>query len=788
MGSNASKEEPKKVEMPKEEKVIYMPIPEKNVTLAKANSQTFNNLIEEEKFLFEHKNEVLQTQLNQVRKKFEKIKSLSQVIDFREKTEEEISKKSLLEIEEDEKLCFCQYKTYLKINFNFIGLFFVISNLIGVYQLIGILKATESELSFGFKSFLFGNNRTMIDAETNSSFPSNSSNSNNVNSQSFENIFENYSFKTIPDFNLLYLTSIIGNILLKLLGFRFSSIIYLIVNVVTLLFFESFDFPEKYNFYQLLLLIGYYLLLFISVGGISLLPHQIYFDGLTKYIQYKESHGEANINKIEEDDEKKVMNNKDGSIEENIINKKESNFMDKELEKNDKISFFTYLCLTEIPAYLIYVGINYFFKENHYYDYFFIINICIYVVFTIFSLIFYCCYSSVFIKGEKKDNQNEKEINVWRILGYIIYYEKKLQEEQKPSDIIQNNKNKNNNNNNSNELNGIVEDANNNKDKNEVKYYKPPCCYSCRLGHRKCRYRAEQISLFSDLLCIIFSFFVHLFYFCCCFCCCIDMEKCEKCCDNSDLSEINQGDEQFCFCYKVQGKYSWFCDLLFKNEILNYIEFDIFLEIITIGFSKKINQNLNENEFNENFITLIIYLIFFIIFASLNRLESEECRNKLKRTIRKRGKEEVDNQKGNISIITLVNIFFVIIFSGFYCFGSESLKNFTDKYLIILPFALTKFYNFILLNCLINIIDYGNIDLLSNSTIVSLFLLLYKLVAFLITDIIDCSVEGLILFQFIFCVIIVGILTVMTILVGLLLAICWAIFSIICACCCKKDD
>ena len=241
--------------------------------------------------------------------------------------------------------------------------------------------------------------------------------------------------------------------------------------------------------------------------------------------------------------------------------------------------------------------------------------------------------------------------------------------------------------------------------------------------------------------------------------------------------------------HKVQGKFSWFCDLLFKNNILNYIEFDIFLELITIGFSKKIKENLQENEFNENFITLIIYLISFIIFASFNRLESKECRDKVKKSFMEtinKGQEEINAQQGNISLITLVNIVFVIIFSGFSYFGSESLKNFTDKYLIIFPFALTKFYYFILLNCLINIIDYGNIDLLSNSTIVSLFLLIYKLIAFLFTDVINCSTEGLILFQFIFCLIILGIFVIVLIIAGLAYAIFWVICTLICACCCKK--
>ena len=764
MGKNQSK--PEEVEPQIIIQKEYVPIPEKNIQLVKANSMEFETLKEEEEFLMKHKNEVLQTQLNQVRKKFEKVDSLDQVIDFKEKEDEEISNKFLLEIADDEKYCLCQYKTYLKVNFNIIGILFVVSNLIAVYQLIGILKATEKEISFGIQSFLFEKNRTATDNNntnnTNSTIPlnltenSNNTENNNTQSQTFENIFESYSFKTIPDFNLLYISSILGNLLLKLFGFRISTIIYMILNVLALFFFDSFDFPEKYNFYQILLLIGYYIIFFISVGGISLLSLQIYFDGLTKYIHYLESHEKPklNINIIEEEKNNKEQNILIDNVD-NINNKDK-----KDEEKKDKISFFTYLCLTEIPAYLISFGINYFFVGNNYYDYFFLINVIIFLSFTIFSLIFYCCYSSIFVKKEKKE-QKKTEINVWRILGYLIYYEKKYQEVEG-----------------GNESNDIIE---NEENKENAKYYKAPCCYSCRLGHRKCRYKSKS-SFFTDFCCGVCGLLYSCFYFCCCICCCFAYDDYEKCCNEKDLSEVNQGDEQFCFCYKVQGKYSWFCDLLFKNDVLSYIEFDILLELITIGFNKKINENLKENDFNHNFIVLILYLVFFIIFASLNRFESKEFRESIKSSFMKMthsGEVEIYRQQGNVSIILLVNIFFVIIFSGFSYFGSESLKNFTDNYLIIFPFALTKFYNFILLNCLINIIDYGNIDLLSNSTIVSLFLLLYKLVAFIFTDVIDCSADGLILFQFILCMIFVGIFIVILCFVGL----CWAIFKLLCICC-----
>ena len=90
------------------------------------------------------------------------------------------------------------------------------------------------------------------------------------------------------------------------------------------------------------------------------------------------------------------------------------------------------------------------------------------------------------------------------------------------------------------------------------------------------------------------------------------------------------------------------------------------------------------------------------------------------------------------------------IFSGFACFGGQNLKDFTINYLIIVPYALTKFYNFVLMNCLVNIIDYGNIDLLSNSAIISIFLMIYSFISTLIVDIfLNNIVNELFLFQFI---------------------------------------
>ena len=52
------------------------------------------------------------------------------------------------------------------------------------------------------------------------------------------------------------------------------------------------------------------------------------------------------------------------------------------------------------------------------------------------------------------------------------------------------------------------------------------------------------------------------------------------------------------------------------------------------------------------------------------------------------------------------------------------------------------------MNSLLNSMDFGNIDLLSNSAIISLFLLFYKLFKFIVNDILDIDSKILIIVQF----------------------------------------
>jgi len=326
------------------------------------------------------------------------------------------------------------------------------------------------------------------------------------------------------------------------------------------------------------------------------------------------------------------------------------------------------------------------------------------------------------------------------------------------------------------------------KFKSYLENQKDICCYSCKLGAKKCLEKSKN-TLFHKLIC---CGFVCCFKFCFkCFCCYNKKE---------DLSELNQGYEQFCYCYKIQRKVSWFCDLLFKEDVIDYIFMDILNELFTIGFQKKMKKYLKDYEMDHNLI-IFFFIMYFFILAFLNKIygrywcndclndekedqdedeiedikekdnnkdededdhinienkeDIDKCQDKDKNQIEKKeDKKQKLNENSTeklllgIFLLTITNLFITIIFSGFSIFGSKELQNFTSLYLIPFPLALTKFYIFLLMNCLLNIIDNGNIDLLSNSAIISIFLAVYNLTSSFFTDILDIGENTLIIFQF----------------------------------------
>ena len=815
---NNSDSEPKKVDQIKEQVEIKQsqPKPEPKPTyidfqkIKKINFK--DNLDLENDILLGIKKNNLEYQFHVLEEQTKKKKNI-----FEENIDKNIvyNNKKVLQ----EGCCCCTMETYLSWNFKFLGPLFVIFHLVGVFQLVNLLEATQKEMIFGFKSFFKENfNRTNQNMTFN--------NSTDINYQ-----FENLCFSKIPDFNLLFLSSIIGNLFLQGLGYKLSSVIFIAINSIVILIYNSFDFPEeKYdNIYSVIYILLYYIFLYISVGSMALFSQQIYFDGLKKYFEVI-------------DDDKSLMKNK---------------------------SYFTYLCFTAFPSYFIFIGLSYCFKDK-YYENFFIINIYIYSVAHGLSVIIYFIYSFAFIKGEKilKNNVSKK---ICRICGFLIYSEKIELKSIKPNiNKIEEINEKNDYNNLSeniieNDEKNVIEEKNSIKDNEIIKIKKEDikfkvgidnkvisvnnnhftvninngnniyfinneepiyfqddtCCLSCKLG---CRKFFKSIKKSDILSCIFLCNITKSYYgssFCCpencarelpeclsnklckcenclceccgdfwyeccgcCYCCdecchcsceCCNIWEaiwiclftviffplcicgyCDSCCDRNDINELYQDNEEFCYCYRTQNKISWCCELLFKNDVLEIIIINIILESLTFGFGKIISDNLqnnlNINSLGQNFIIISIYLVYYIIIIFFNRIKCFDKDNDDNDTQNNQNDEKNKNKYTQYVYelfgVTIWNSFIVTIFSGFSAFGTGQFKEITDTYLILLPYALTKFYYFILVNSLVKKMDASNLDLLSNSMIISLFLSIFKIISSILIDMIEIKI--LLLFQFIF--------------------------------------
>ena len=819
MGNRQNNENDEKRNLTDEVKVKEPEIEYINIDNIK--KEKFEDENDEFKKLLNIKKNNLVYQFDRLGKEIQKKKTIYDLNEIKDTGNDDTYNKEIVQKE----CCCCESSTYLKWNFNFIGPLFVIFNLVGVFQLINILKATQNEMIFGIKSFLLNSSRS--DNNINNKTIANNTITNNNTDEYYSNIiqnFENLCFQNIPDFNVLFLTSAIGNIFLKYCGYRWSTFIFSIINTLIVIFFGAFDFPEeKYDFYSLILIILFFVLLFISVGSIGLFSQQVFFSGLKKYIDIKY----------------------DENVSRNYI-------------------YFPYLCFTFIPSYLIFLGINYLLRK-YFYDEYFISNIIVFASFLLISIAIYQIYSLAFVKSEKKEKEYSK--NIYRMCGYVIYCETKslknknniekniqnkndikkidLNPKEDNKDIPDKNEaliiddnNKDNNDDKNNNGDKIINDDNkdnnddkdkeNNKDNIEIKEKEEESvsCVSCRLGLKKFFRGVENSSILSIIFLCDFNklcndqfplqhndddercdlgnipFFLmeccncENKCLCCENCCCFDEYCYSKCCNiwyifwssficflcsplcfccfcdtlfaDGEINEFHQDSEDFCYCYKVQRKTSWICGLLFKNNLLEIIVIYIILKLIVIGFEKQIEENLKNNGININVIIIAVYVGCFLIIALINRLNC--CKS---------DENQLQDKLFNLFGITVWNSFLVVIFSGFSLFGSDGLKDFTNNYLILFPCALTKFYYFILMNSLVKDLDSDNLDLLSNSMIISLFLLIYNLIIWLISLVCDISIDILLLFQFIFGIII-SLFTIYIIFYTVIYAIYFAMICITC--------
>lgn len=215
-------------EIEEKDKEVLFPSPDKI-----KRSETYEDEI---KTLLEAKKIVLQSQLRSINKALDKIKDINEMSEKFNNLEID-SLNNNFKIDSDNYCFCCEPKTYLKFNFEFIGLFFVIFYLIVLYQLLWINNSTYEEMIFGLKSFILRTNRTDY-------YPKDFD---------YEEKYKNNIFMNLPDFEFFKLSSIIGNLSLKCCGYTISLIVFIFLNTGAIFLFRIFNFPDSYDIYQLIL-------------------------------------------------------------------------------------------------------------------------------------------------------------------------------------------------------------------------------------------------------------------------------------------------------------------------------------------------------------------------------------------------------------------------------------------------------------------------------------------------------------------------------------------------------
>ena len=178
-----------------------------------------------------------------------------------------ISKKEIKESIKNNNCC-------LRLIFLIFCPFMTVINLIGIFQMISVMKILSHFLWKSIKIFLSLNK------------------CDNIEFYQFFNNFYDDLLKEPVDYNLMMILGFLGNILLGTIGYRCSSIIFALINTAGFFMIYNFNFlgnieeNKKYNIWQIIYLLLMYIFLLIGVGGSALLSQQILLDSFYKYQHY----------------------------------------------------------------------------------------------------------------------------------------------------------------------------------------------------------------------------------------------------------------------------------------------------------------------------------------------------------------------------------------------------------------------------------------------------------------------------------------------------------------------
>lgn len=199
----------------------------------------------------------------------------------------------------------------------------------------------------------FKNNCTIYDNSSNiTNFTVNIiNNETNIIVYEFYDYFHNSSLTETIDFNLMMITGLIGDSLLKCIGFGWTSFVLSFFNfgAIFWIFSFKFEFSEEgifdYGVIKMISLSSIYIMLLIGIGGSALLSQKIIVDALNKYKIFDIANRLNSLFKNEPSKKANQLIELNSNIKES--DKKNYNKKIKDLQKgiNNKFEFFFIICV-----------------------------------------------------------------------------------------------------------------------------------------------------------------------------------------------------------------------------------------------------------------------------------------------------------------------------------------------------------------------------------------------------------------------------------------------------------
>ena len=613
------------------------------------------------------------------------------------------------------------------LGFIFIAIYPIITiiNLIGIFQMISIMKILKMHLINSIKYFL-----PLLKCKDYEFF-------------SFFNFYYKELLNEQIDYNLMMLFGFLGNLSLGTVGFRASSFIFAAISTAGFFMIYNFNFDgynektNKYQFFcQTLYIIIMYAFLSVGVGGSALLSQQILLDYFYKY--------QERNNDINNEHEQNENKNNNGNI------KNQQNKNDK---TNRDLNFFFIICFTTIVGYylkyLLNIGLATILGEHNQKRSFFFYCYFIYLVPIFISIIIYWItdvytFEKINDKRGKDNNGKKNPTKVCKLFGFLFYYEKNIKER--------------------------LDDR-----------FRCECCKLCCNTIDTC---------FNETICTVIRCQDENDgkKYCCFKYCYICKPYCEKEVDEKYYDELDN--VLFCYCYQEARIYKWFYNFMNnKGQIeLTKIMFNYcILQLNTIALEKIYYENQEVIKKQDNNVEILldfkrllissgIYVLIIVVFfyitiswgryAKDSQKEIEQEREELQKKIQKQNgqyiKEDIKKkeklnerekllneqsqaQNGNKieslsndiftgSIVILgFNSLFSFIFTIFYYSNNSASKALINdpnnyyNYILYIPLLMNKFYYFTFIYYCIKVTEViKGFDLMSGSTLISIYLLVWS--------------------------------------------------------------